>query len=105
MAQVEGSGTASLKSPLTEEWNELSDIGLPLTPIGDGVTLAKDKSSPACPVVCVAERKPRMNAPHDYIEHLKHEIANLTTVLEPLESGRAEGKPAPRRSLDRYDRV
>jgi hypothetical protein len=31
-----------------------------------------------------------MNAADDYIEHLKHEIANLKTVLEPLESGRLQ---------------
>ena len=46
-----------------------------------------------------------MNAADDYIEHLKHEIANLKTVLEPLEFRQiADRKPASRRSLDRYDR-
>jgi hypothetical protein len=29
-----------------------------------------------------------MNVPDDYIEQLKHEIANLRAMLEPLESGR-----------------
>ena len=31
-----------------------------------------------------------MNVPDDYIEGLKHEIANLKAMLEPLESGRMQ---------------
>ena len=31
-----------------------------------------------------------MNVPDDYIEKLKHEIANLRAMLDPLESGRMQ---------------
>jgi hypothetical protein len=39
-------------------------------------------------VLCLAEQEPSMDVPDQFIEQLKHEIANLKAMLEPLESGR-----------------